>query len=61
MGLFGKKYKCDACGTKFKKEEDLMQHAKQAHGKKDYQCKTCNMAFRSEQELMQHGKQAHNM
>jgi hypothetical protein len=32
MGLFGKKFKCEQCGSKFGKEEELLQHAKQAHG-----------------------------
>lgn len=28
MGLFGKKYKCDTCGTSFKSQNELMEHAK---------------------------------
>ncbi|MFQ5940348.1 MAG: hypothetical protein ACE5KA_01435 [Nitrososphaerales archaeon] len=31
MGLFGKKFTCQ-CGSKFGKEEELLTHAKQAHG-----------------------------
>lgn len=31
MGLFGKKFECEACGQKFKKVEELMEHAKSAH------------------------------
>ena len=31
MGLFGKKFNCE-CGSKFGKEEELLEHAKQAHG-----------------------------
>ena len=32
MGLFGKKFKCDQCGSKFGKEEELLAHAQQSHG-----------------------------
>ena len=32
MGLFGKKFKCEQCDSKFGKENELLSHAKQAHG-----------------------------
>jgi hypothetical protein len=32
MGLFGKKFKCEQCGGKFGKEEELLEHAKKSHG-----------------------------
>ncbi|MBE18401.1 MAG: hypothetical protein CMO11_00245 [Thaumarchaeota archaeon] len=32
MGLFGSKFKCDQCDSKFGKEEELLSHAKQSHG-----------------------------
>lgn len=32
MGLFGKKFQCDKCDKKFGKEEELLAHAKEAHG-----------------------------
>ena len=32
MGLFGKKFKCEQCGSKFGKEDELLEHAKKSHG-----------------------------
>lgn len=32
MGLFGKKFKCEQCGSKYGKEGELLEHAKKAHG-----------------------------
>ncbi|MFQ5969766.1 MAG: hypothetical protein ACE5J2_04655 [Nitrososphaerales archaeon] len=31
MGLFGKKFECETCGQKFKKVEEVVEHAKGAH------------------------------
>jgi hypothetical protein len=35
--LFGKKFKCQACGKSFKEEEELHEHERQTHlqGKKE--------------------------
>lgn len=66
MGLFGKKFKCDACGTKFGSEEALMSHARthrsaaatEDHSKHEhYTCNACGSAFHSELELKNHGQQ----
>lgn len=32
MGLFGKKFKCEQCGKKFGKEQEMLDHARQEHG-----------------------------
>ncbi len=42
MGLFGKKFKCDQCDSKFGKEEELLAHAQKSHGAsvQDYNIET---------------------
>jgi DNA-directed RNA polymerase subunit RPC12/RpoP len=67
MGWFGKKYKCEACGTKFKTEAELADHAKThktAAAENDsgsglYPCETCMEEFESKGELQDHIKQFH--
>lgn len=70
MPLFGKKYKCDACGAKFKSEPELREHAKMHMGSgagasppsgQQFSCKSCGMKFNSQAELMDHAKKAHPM
>lgn len=66
MGWFGKKFKCDACGTKFKSEAELMDHAKSHKmaaendtGSGLFPCATCMEEFESKGELQDHIKQFH--
>ncbi len=58
MGLFGKKYKCEACGAKFDSEAKLMEHSKMAHMQAAAQQMS---SFKSEAELMEYSKKAHQM
>jgi uncharacterized Zn-finger protein len=65
MGLFGKKFKCEACGSKFSSQEELMSHGRTHMQEADHSshehfiCNACGEAFHSELELKSHGQQAH--
>ncbi|MBI3022368.1 MAG: C2H2-type zinc finger protein [Thaumarchaeota archaeon] len=67
MGLFGKKYKCEACGAKFDSEAKLMEHSKTTHMQasaqqmSSFKCNTCGATFKSQAELMEHSTKAHPM
>ncbi len=66
MGLFGKKYKCEACGAKFDSEAKLMEHNKMAHMQAtqqmgSFKCGSCGATFKSQAELMEHSNKAHRM
>lgn len=65
MGLFGKKFECKACGTKFKSEDELVEHGKMhmaedSHfGHEHFTCKACGTTFHSPAELQEHGQKYH--
>ncbi len=65
MGWFGKKFKCEACGAKFKTEAELADHAKTHKAAENdagsglYPCETCMEEFESRGELQAHIKQFH--
>lgn len=67
MGWFGKKFKCEACGAKFKTEAELADHAKThktAAAENDtgsglFPCDQCMEEFESKGELQDHLKQFH--
>ena len=66
---FGKKFKCDTCGTKFSTETELKEHAKMhmqsmaSTGSPtqtmSVKCGACGMSFGSQAELTEHNKRAH--
>ena len=67
MGWFGKKFKCEACGAKFKGEAELADHAKTHKtaakendtGNGLVPCESCMEEFETETELKEHVKQFH--
>lgn len=67
MGWFGKKFKCEACGAKFKTEAEMTGHAKTHKtaakendtGNGLVPCETCMEEFESPAELQEHIKQFH--
>lgn len=65
MALFGKKFRCETCGMKFRTEAELREHGKmhmqQMPARRDFTCQTCGASFHSETELKQHGARVHGM
>ncbi len=71
MGWFGKKFKCEACGSKFKTEVELADHAKTHKtttttsaaendtGSGLFPCETCMEEFETKGGLQDHIKQFH--
>jgi hypothetical protein len=71
MGWFGKKFKCEACGAKFKTEGELADHAKthaggqggkggQGQGQAGaFECDICMEFFDTAGELKAHKKEFH--
>jgi predicted nucleic acid-binding Zn ribbon protein len=59
MDLF-KKHECEACGKKFRKVEELMQHQQIAHEQKLYVCKECNIGFEGMEQVRDHAKKFHS-
>lgn len=64
IGLFGKKYKCDACGASFKTQSELIEHNK-THMKgsqtASFKCQACGASFATQAELQQHSQRVHGM
>ncbi len=64
LGLFGKKYKCDTCGAKFKSQSELTEHGKthmMSSQTGSFKCQSCGMSFPSQADLKQHAQKAHGM
>ena len=55
-----KKHQCEACGRKFRKIEQLMQHQQVAHEERLYLCKDCNMSFEGMEQMRDHAKKFHS-
>ncbi len=71
LNLFGKKFRCEACGAKFKTQAELDEHAKvhqasisapvqtetsEAQEVAMFECETCGQQFKTKQELDDHMK-----
>ncbi|HJS83291.1 MAG TPA: C2H2-type zinc finger protein [Nitrososphaera sp.] len=54
------KHKCDTCGRKFRKVEELMQHQQVAHEQKLYMCNECNTGFEGMEQMRDHAKKFHS-
>lgn len=66
MGWFGKKFKCEECGSKFKTEAELADHVKthktvttENSGSEFFPCDTCMEEFETRGALQEHIKQFH--
>jgi ribosomal protein L34E len=59
MSVF-EKHKCDKCGRKFRKVEQLMQHQQVAHEQSLYICNQCNMSFEGMERMRDHAKKFHS-
>ena len=59
--IFFKKNRCEECGKKFSKYEELMQHQQIVHNKDlPYDCKECNKFFSSMEEMRTHLQKHHS-
>lgn len=57
---FFKKFKCEKCQEKFRRQEDLMQHEQVTHGKDLlYDCRECNQFFSSMEQMRSHIQKHH--
>ena len=54
------KHKCNKCGRKFHKVEQLMQHQQLAHEQSLYICNQCNMSFEGMEQMRDHAKKFHS-
>ena len=55
-----KKHKCDKCGTKYRKIEELMQHQQIAHEASLYVCNQCQASFEGMEQMRDHAKKFHS-
>ncbi|MDP8888597.1 MAG: hypothetical protein M3M89_03105 [Thermoproteota archaeon] len=53
------RHKCDNCGQKFRKIEELMQHQQLAHEQSLYVCNQCNASFEGMEQMRDHAKKFH--
>ena len=53
--------RCDKCGRRFHKIEELMQHTQVVHGKGIfYHCKQCDIKFEGMEQMRDHAKKFHS-
>jgi ribosomal protein L37AE/L43A len=60
MALFGKKYECKICGSKFKTEKDLLEDMER-HKKGIFRCESCNEDFADEGSMKMHRARDHRI
>ena len=60
MFMLFEKHKCDKCGRKFRKVEDLMQHQQLAHERSLYVCNQCSTSFEGMEQMRDHAKKFHS-
>ena len=54
------RHKCDNCGRKFRKIEELMQHQQLMHEQSLYVCNRCNASFEGMEQMRDHAKKFHS-
>ena len=54
------RHKCDNCGRKFRKIEELMQHQQLVHEQSLYVCNRCNASFEGMEQMRDHAKKFHS-
>jgi transcriptional regulator NrdR family protein len=53
--------RCNKCGKRFHKIEELMQHTQIVHGKDIlYHCKQCDVRFEGMEQMRDHAKKFHS-
>jgi len=59
MNIFGKKFKCEQCKSKFSKYEDLISHARHEHHHVIVKCTECGKEFIHESDRLHHARKEH--
>ena len=59
MKLFGNKFKCDQCDSKFSKYEELISHARHVHHHAIVKCTGCGKEFIHEADRLHHARKEH--
>ncbi len=54
-------YKCDICGAKFTRIDNMKVHVKRHNGEKDFMCVECGQAFTRKATLKKHQISAHSV
>ncbi|HEX7033658.1 MAG TPA: C2H2-type zinc finger protein [Nitrososphaera sp.] len=58
MGLFRReKTVCDECNARFGSYDELVQHAREAHGVRPIKCGNCGRLFLHEKDRLHHVKE----
>jgi ribosomal protein L34E len=53
--------RCNKCGKRFHKIEELMQHTQIVHGNDIlYHCRQCNVSFEGMEQMRDHAKKFHS-
>ena len=60
MVLFGKKYECRICGSKFRTEEELLDDMEK-HKRGIFRCESCNEDFADEGSMKMHRTRDHRI
>lgn len=55
-----KKYKCEKCGSRFRKVEESMHHELTMHENKLYKCEKCGTDFEGMEQMRDHAKKFHS-
>ena len=54
-----KRYRCDVCGSTYRREVDLMNHVQTDHGQTGYDCRACNETFPDMESMRTHIQRRH--
>lgn len=59
MNIFGKKFKCDQCKSRFSEYEELISHALHKHHHAIVKCMDCGKEFIHESDRLHHARKEH--
>jgi len=60
MGFF-RRHRCGLCGSRFSRQEELMQHKQAVHFKDSpYDCRECGLDFPSMEDMRAHLQREHS-
>lgn len=59
MKLFGKKFSCDQCKSKFETQQELINHVRHEHHHPIVKCEICGQEFIHEADRLHHARKEH--